>query len=163
MRSAVVASAKILHLRRIAGEVMAHSGEFDEPRTPRMKSIDDLDQVATLVGAGCWIGSAVNDQYRNVYLFPLLGQAEIPDLLHVRAGDARVAADHLPALFAQLDDCFRWLVQHVKMVRALLVGTDFGVYLVGRLPRQRALATDVFQPILKPASPDGLRCHDAAH
>src|SRR5215472_16382827 len=28
----------------------------------------------------------------------------------------------------------------------LLVGTHFGVYLVGRLPRQRALATYVFEP-----------------
>src|SRR6516165_1604882 len=107
MRSAVVASAKILHLRGIAGEVMAHSGEFDEPRTPRMKSIDDLDQVATLVGAGCWIGSALNDRLRIVYLLPLLRQAEIPALLHVRTGHARVPADHVPALFAQFDDCFR--------------------------------------------------------
>ena len=58
---------------------MAHSGELDEACTPWMKSIDDLDQIATLVGAGRGVGSAVNDQYRNVYLFPLLGQAEIPD------------------------------------------------------------------------------------
>src|SRR6516225_9587069 len=126
-----------------------------------MKVVDHVRQMAAFVSAGCRIGCAIDHEDRNIYLLPLLSQADVANLLHVGVGHTAIAADHPGAPWIELDYLIRRFMLNKKMMCANFVGTNGSVNFVGRLTDQSQLAAYVLYLVFQPA-PSNRFCRDEA-
>src|SRR5262249_30647528 len=125
-------------------------------RSPSMKTVDELGEIAAFVCASCRIGGAIDHECGNINGLPLLTQTQIANLLHVGRGHACVTLDHFAALFVELAYFFGGFMIDEEMKCANGVSAHFRVDLVEWRANESALATHIFETIFEPTSPNSL-------